>query len=131
MAGHRRSKNGVAPLAYVAGIHVLRRAARTRRGWRGRHPPGPSFMPKPCLVFLLAMLVASPTRAQAPLPRVAKADQVALLADMLHAIKTSVVQRHRGQEVAIYKAVSLRLAQCAAAYSTLARDASTDAATRA
>src|SRR3981081_4270684 len=89
-------------------------------------------MTKSCLlVFLLAMLVASPTRAQAPLPPVAKADQVALLADMLHAIKTSVVQRHRGQEVAIYKAVSLRLAQCAAAYGTLARDASTDAATRA
>jgi hypothetical protein len=89
-------------------------------------------MTKPSLlVFLLAMLVASPTRAQAPSPPVAKADQVALLADMLHAIKTSVVQRHRGQEVAIYKAVSLRLAQCAAAYGTLARDASTDTATRA
>jgi hypothetical protein len=81
------------------------------------------------LVFLLAMLAASPTRAQAP--PVAKADQIALLADMLHAIKTSVVQRRRGQEVAAYKAVSFRLAQCAAAYGTLARDVSTDAATRA
>jgi hypothetical protein len=64
-------------------------------------------------------------------PPAAKADQVALLADMLHAIKTSVVQRRRGHESASYKAVSLRLAQCAVAYSTLARDVSTDGATRA
>jgi hypothetical protein len=88
-------------------------------------------MTKSCLVpiLILAGLAVSPARAQAP--PLAKADQVALLADMLHAIKTSVVQRRRGQEVATYRTVSLRLAQCSAAYSTLARDASTDAPTRA
>jgi hypothetical protein len=86
-------------------------------------------MTKRCIAVFLVLLAASPTRAQQP--PVAKADQVALLADMLHAIKTSVVQRRRGQEVATYRTVSLRLAQCSAAYSTLARDASTDSSTRA
>jgi hypothetical protein len=89
-------------------------------------------MTKSCLVPILILAgLAVPARAQAPLPPLAKADQVALLADMLHAIKTSVVQRRRGQEVATYRTVSLRLAQCSAAYSTLARDASTDPSTRA
>jgi hypothetical protein len=33
MAGHSRSKNGVASLAYVAAIHVFLAAMLIRRGW--------------------------------------------------------------------------------------------------
>ncbi len=34
MAGHSRSKNGVASLAYVPAIHVFELATRLRRGTR-------------------------------------------------------------------------------------------------
>jgi len=33
MPGHSRSKNGVASLAYVPGIHVLSIGVLQRRGW--------------------------------------------------------------------------------------------------
>jgi hypothetical protein len=33
MPGHSRSKNGVASLAYVPGIHVLLKLQQARRGW--------------------------------------------------------------------------------------------------
>jgi hypothetical protein len=33
MPAHSRSKNGVASLAYVAGIHVLMQQQEQRRGW--------------------------------------------------------------------------------------------------
>jgi hypothetical protein len=38
MPAHSRSKNGVASLAYVAGIHVLFEASQ-RRGWPGQARP--------------------------------------------------------------------------------------------
>lgn len=88
-------------------------------------------MTRPCvLIFCLSVFCAAPARAQVSMPALPRADQVAMLVDMLQAIKTSVVQRRRGQELATYKTVSLRLAQCAAAFGTLARDVSTDSVTR-
>jgi len=39
MPAHNRSKNGVASLAYVAGIHVFTENPQTRRGWPGQARP--------------------------------------------------------------------------------------------
>jgi len=39
MPGHSRSKNGVASLAYVPGIHVFRAFEQERRGWPGQARP--------------------------------------------------------------------------------------------
>jgi hypothetical protein len=39
MPAHSRSKNGVASLAYVAGIHVFTAAHQERRGWPGQARP--------------------------------------------------------------------------------------------
>jgi hypothetical protein len=39
MPGHSRSKNGVASLAYVPGIHVLKCHLQSRRGWPGQTRP--------------------------------------------------------------------------------------------
>jgi len=39
MPAHSRSKNGVASLAYVAGIHVLMHQQEQKRGWPGQARP--------------------------------------------------------------------------------------------
>ena len=39
MPGHSRSKNGVASLAYVLGIHVFNAQGYQRRGWPGQARP--------------------------------------------------------------------------------------------
>jgi hypothetical protein len=39
MPGHSRSKNGVASLAYVPGIHVFNARGCQKRGWPGQARP--------------------------------------------------------------------------------------------
>jgi hypothetical protein len=39
MPGLSRSKNGVASLAYVPGIHVSKLNSKAKRGWPGRARP--------------------------------------------------------------------------------------------
>src|SRR5258708_180871 len=77
-----------------------------------------------CCAFLIFTPSTGIAQVSAPTATTATLDQLNMTIDMLATIKSAVAQTRKGKELATYKTVSLRLAQCSIFYGLLAKQKS-------